>query len=450
MILARRQRSSRARSRASWRPRKLSATIGRMSAEGIRGRPPLEVRGAAAWAAAWPDWRSSLRLAATALLVTRAVVWLAGMASAHWAGVSRNAQVFDPAGLTGGFGPVGDLLVAPAARWDATWYLQIAHDGYLDTTHAAFFPLYPLLARAGGAALGSALAGGMLVSFLAAVAGLAALHRLATLELGEKPARAAVWLLACFPAAFFLSAVYSESLFLALSVGSVLAARTGRWGWAGVLGALAAGTRSAGVVLLVPLAALWWTCSPRRPRDLAMLGLVPLGVAAYCAGLAVAGFDGMAPFHAQEQWFRHYAGPFVGAWDGAVAAWDGARQLLSGSRMPVFFTRAGGDPFTVAAHNLELFATLVALVPAVVGTLRRLPLAYGAYVVVALALPLSWPVVPQPLMSLPRFALVLFPLFMWLGWWTARGRFRTLVLGALFCGGQAFAAAEFATWHWVA
>ncbi|MDX6664568.1 MAG: hypothetical protein QOG68_774 [Solirubrobacteraceae bacterium] len=399
----------------------------------------------------WADgWRASLRLAALAFLFTRLVVWLAGMGAAQWAGLSGQAGPFDPLGLTSGFGPVGDLLVAPAARWDSVWYLQIAQHGYADTTHAAFFPLYPLLARVVGAPFGSALVGGLLVSFAASIAALALLHRLALLELGAAPARAAVWLLACFPTAFFLSAVYAEALFLALALGSVYAARTGSWGWAGALGGLAATTRSAGVLLLVALVLLWWTRSERRRDDLANLLWVPVGLAAYCVGLALAGLDGMAPFHAQEQWFRHFAGPFVGVWDGAVAAWDGARQLLSGARTPIYFTKAGGDPYLNAAHNLELFATLLAVVPMTVGVLRRLPLAYGAYVVAALALPLSYPVEPQPLMSLPRFVLVLFPLFLWLGWWAARRRHRLLVLGGLFLGLQALGAAEFATWHWFA
>lgn len=372
------------------------------------------------------------------------------MLAVHYAGLSDRAGDFDPTGLTSGFGSFADVLVAPAARWDTTWYLQIAHDGYVDTTHAAFFPLYPFLARAVGAVFGSALLGGVLVSFAAGVAALMLLHRLALLDLSAEAARASVWLLACFPAAFFLSAVYSESLFLALSLGAVYAARTDRWLWAGVLGGLAAATRSAGVVLLVALAVLWWTRSPRRPRDLAALALVPAGLGAYCLGLALAGLDAGAPFDAQEQWFRHFAGPFVGVWDGWVAAWDGARQLLSGSRVPVYFEQAGGDPYVNAAHNLELFATLVAVVPMLVGALRRLPLAYGLYALAALALPLSYPVEPQPLMSLPRFVLVLFPLFLWLGWWAARGRWRLPLLGAAFLGLEAFAAAEFATWHWVA
>ena len=396
------------------------------------------------------QWRTALRVAALALLATRLVVWAAGIVGVEAFGLSARASAFDPLGLTSGFGAVGDVLVAPAARWDATWYLQIAHHGYADTTHAAFFPLYPFLARAVGTPLGSALAGGVAVSLAASVVALACLHRLTALELGDRAATAAVWLLACFPAALFLSAVYSEALFLALSVGSVLAARTGRWWWAGALGGLAAASRSAGVVLVVALALLWWRGAPRRPRDLLALALVPAGLGAFCVGLALGGLDAMAPFHAQEQWFRHFAGPFVGARDGAVAAWDGARQLLSGARTPVFFRAAGGDPYANAAHNLELFATLLATVPALVGALRRLPLAYGTYALAALALPLSWPVTPQPLMSLPRFVLVLFPLFMWLGWWAARGRGRTLVLGGVLLAGQAAAAAEFATWHWFA
>ncbi len=372
------------------------------------------------------------------------------MAAAGWAGISSRASDFDPAGVTKPFGSVGDLLVAPAARWDSVWFLDIAHDGYREATRAAFFPVYPSLARAAGWLFGSALVGGIVVSVLASVVGLAALHRLTAIELGEGPARATVVLLACFPGALFLSAVYSEGLFLALSVGALLAARTERWAWAGALGGLAAGTRSAGVVLLVPLALLWWSASPRRPRDLAWLALVPAGLGVFCLALAASGLDGLAPFHAQEVWFRHFAGPFVGAWDGTVAAFDGARQLLSGARTPVYFSEAGGDPYIAAAHNLELFVALVAAIPALVGVFRRLPPAYGLYTVAALALPLSWPVRPQPLMSLPRFELVLFPLFMWLGWWAARGRGRLAVLAVALLAVQALAAAEFATWHWVA
>jgi hypothetical protein len=318
--------------------------------------------------------------------------------------------------------------------------------------------LYPLLVRIAGAPLGSGLIGGALLSTGLLGGALVLLHRLVSLDHPRAVARNAVLVTALCPMAFFFSAVYSESLFLALSGGAIYAARLDRWAWAGLLGALAAATRSAGVVLLVPLVLIYaWGGGPprlglRRPlrAGALWLGLVPLGLAAFCGVLALEGLDAFAPFHAQEIWFRSFAGPFGGVWDGAVAAWDGARQLLSGSRRTVYFAAAGGDPFVVARHNIELFVWLVVALTAVAGTVRRLPVAYSAYVVAALALPLSYPVGPQPLMSLPRFVCVLFPLAIWLALWMTGRAWRERLVTAAFAVGLAVYSAIFATWHWVA
>ena len=51
-------------------------------------------------------------------------------------------------------------------------------------------------------------------------------------------------LVAFCPMAYLFSAVYSESLFLALSLGCIWQARMGRWAWAGLLGALRRGERA--------------------------------------------------------------------------------------------------------------------------------------------------------------------------------------------------------------
>jgi hypothetical protein len=115
----------------------------------------------------------------------------------------------------------------------------------------------------------------------------------------------------------------------------------------------------------------------------------------------------------------------------------------------VYFTEAGGDPIAVGWHNLELFGFLVFAVVAVVGVWRRLPLAYGAYLLAALALPLSFPVGPQPLMSLPRFLAVLFPIFMWLALVCRTPRRQAVALAVLAIGLCVFTA-RYATWHWVA
>lgn len=386
-------------------------------------------------AIAWRD--AALADATGALVVSRLVVWASGAAAAALWGLSARVSLFDPGAVTRPFGPAGNALVAPLARWDSVWYLAIANDGYPagDPRRAAFFPLYPLLVRAVDALVHAPIVAGTLVSLACFAVALVLLRRLTALELGDPAARATVWAIALFPGAVFFSAVYSEALYLALSVGSIYAARTGRWAWAGAAGALGAATRSAGVLLVVPLAILWLARGERRPRDAAWIALVPAGLAAFCAALALGGGDALAPFHAQDIWFRHFAGPFLGVWDGTTAALRGLHRL--------------DEPF--ARADIVLFGFFALAVPAVVGTLRRLPPAYGAYVLTALALPLSYPVGPQPLMSLPRFLAVLFPLFMWLGAWLADGgRARRVAVLAPSAAGLAVATAVFATWHWFA
>jgi hypothetical protein len=193
-----------------------------------------------------------------------------------------------------------------------------------------------------------------------------------------------------------------------------------------------------------------WAPRYRWRGDVLWLGLIPAGLGAYMGYLALSGASPLLPFHAQAVWGRHFAGPFVGVWDGTVAALQGARQLLSLQTHHLYFPLAGGSPRIAAEHNLLLLAFLLAAIPALVGVLRTLPAAYGLYALAALAMPLSYPVAAQPLMSLPRFLLVLFPLVMWLGAWLAarpRAQRPALALSAL---SMALFGAQFATWHWVA
>jgi hypothetical protein len=420
------------------------------------------------------DTRAGIRVAWHALWTSRLVVMTTGILAVLEIGRAPGTTGFDPDNLTAPFGYFGNLLVAPLARWDSWWYLTIAQHGYTQSQpmRTAFFPLYPLVVRGVGLVVGSDLIGGVIVSLVSFGVALVLLYRLALLELGSGTrARLTVMLVAFCPVAFFFSAVYSESLFLALSLGAVFEARMGRWAAAGLLGALASAERNSGVILVVPLmllflygpradrpagarrqlGAAWWRrVLPRYPiaPQIAWIGLVPVGLLAYFGYLALSTGDGLAPLHAETLWYHHFAGPFGGVYDGIVAAWDGLRQLVHGSAVPVYFTSAGGDPFTVAGQNLMLFGFLVLGGVACVGALRRLPIAYGAYAVAALALPLSDPITPQPLDGLPRYEVVLFPLFMWAAMWLDErdwgdsGLAGSAVLLGLFT-------AMFATWRYV-
>jgi hypothetical protein len=457
-----------------------SETVDRVSAPAV----PLASRpGRLAGLRADPARMRAVRDCWRALWGSRLLVLVAGLGTILAFGFGPTRGAFDPPGVTRGFGYLGDLLAAPVARWDSAWYLVIAHYGYrpdlgvFTAPRDAFFPLYPLGIRALSWLGSPPIVAGVLISLLAFAAALYGIHRLTTLELSRRgvgrsteAARLAVLVTAFAPMAFFFSAVYSESLYLALSVGLFWSARQGRWALVGVLGALAAVTRSTGLVLLAP-ALMLYLYGPRADRppdrpgsarrsmlvpayrlraDALWLVLVPAGVVAFGLALANGGGEFLAPFHAQNVWGRHFAGPYLGIWDGLKAAFEGARQLLSFQRRTIYFPAAPGSPTVAAGHNVMLFAFLLAAVPPFIACVRRLPAAYWAYVLLALALPLSYPVASQPLMSLPRFLVVLFPLSIGAGAWLAEHRRarRPLLVGSGAL--MAVFVAQFATWHWVA
>ena len=459
-----------------------SATVMAHEATSTRPGPTARLRAAIRTAVSGPQSSEALQVALSTFLWSRLAIMLVAVYAGLVVGTGglqgRNAERFDDPALTRPLGGLGDALLSPLARWDAVWYLSVADSGYgdADSPRAAFFPLYPLLVRGvgglGGGSRGALLVAAYVVSLAALLGALVLLHRLVTLELGRRVAAPALALVCAFPASLFLGAPYAESLFLLSSVGAFYAARSGSWAWAGVAAAAASGTRSAGVLLLVPLAILYLYGprgdrvgeeSPRSRRgwlgtlrplyairaDAAWLLLAPAGLVAYAGYLGAAHGDPLAFASVQEFWSRDFAGPLGGAWEGLVAASAGARQLLSGSRETVYFTAAAGDPFRVAAHNLLLFGFLVFAAAAAVGVLRRLPFAYGAYVVCALMLPLSFPVDPQPLMSLPRFLVVLFPIFMWLAL-VCEERRVTAHVGAASAVVLGLFVTQFAGWYWVA
>ncbi|MEA2331032.1 MAG: hypothetical protein QOH58_1170 [Thermoleophilaceae bacterium] len=411
--------------------------------------------------------RAALRWAGLVALSSRALVVAVGVVAVllHGTGGSDSQDV---GGVSQPFGRVGDLLVATTSHWDSGYYHAISLVGYEPYPEsAAFFPLYPLTIHllrpaadvAAGSDTGATVIAGVFLSCLAFVAALYLLHRLVELDFGAAAARRAVVLVAVFPTAFFFSAVYTESLFLALTLATVYAARRGRWALAGVAGALASATRNQGVLLLLPLA-LILLYGPRedrgprpglgwRPRyrpslgDAGWLALVPLGLAAYFGYLWIVFGDPLTVLDAQrEVWKRHLVIPVVGLGQGLDDAVWALRNVKNGiSPITDWPTRAA----------LTDLGFLAAATVATVGAVRRLPLAYSAYAVAAIVFALAS--VPDEgrdhLQSIPRYVLVVFPLFIWLALWTASPRRWWLAVG-VSVGLLAFYTALFATFHWVA
>ena len=283
---------------------------------------------------------------------------------------ARERVKFDEPELTHAF---ADPLLAPLARWDAAWYLRIADSGYGDSEpRAAFFPLYPLLVRSLGALGGGSPAALLVASYLIALAAfvvaLTLLYRLVSLELGRRLAPPTLLLLAVFPAAVFFGAPYSESLFLALAVGGFYAARTGHWAWAGVCAMGASATRSAGLLLLIPLAMLWWSSRERGVRATppgscsapSVSPPTPPGSASWRA-TRCASSTSRTPGRASSRSRSRRPGTASRRPSTACASSPRARAARSTSSSPA------GDPFRIAAINIMLFATLVFALVAFVG-----------------------------------------------------------------------------------
>jgi Mannosyltransferase (PIG-V) len=367
--------------------------------------------------------------------LTRLVVWAAAVLAVYVLPTKGfQEQAHDVPSLSGPLGRAFGSL----AHWDAVWYLSIAQSGYAGrSTLTAFFPLYPVAIRAAAFDTRSSaalLVAAYLVSAVAFVVALTLLHRLVELELGSRCAGLTLWLVALWPASFFFSAPYSESLFLALSVGVFYAARTDRVPLAAVLCALATATRPTGVLLLLPLGWMAW-----RAGKLRWLAVAPLGAIVFSSALALAGLRPFGWFEVERSWGHVFKGPVVGAWDAAVAGVRGAWQL---------FGTAPVDR-VVAAENALYLVLLVLAVVATVGVFRRLPLAYGLYTLASLVAAVSAPVDWQPLMSFGRLLAVVFPIPMWVALVLAE---RRVARGAALAASSALlvcATGLFATWQLV-
>jgi hypothetical protein len=388
--------------------------------------------------------RAGQRQALDIYLWSRAAIWIAAIFAFFFFEPNRHpdASRWDTPRLHD-LGYFTDIW----ARWDSDFFLRIAQNGY-DTTSAAFHPLYPaLVAGLGRVFFGHYVLAGLVVSLLCCLGSFFLLLRLAEEQLGVDGALRSVLYLAAFPMSLFLQAVYSESLFLLLVLAAFALAERERFAGAGILAGLAILTRAAGIALLPALALLAW-----RHRDrLRSLGGVALAIpvgAAYPLVLWQQVGDPWAFSDAQDRWHRHLspAGPFGGIWSGAVSAWRGLEQLVVGHGTHV----AGANPMHAAAENLQAFAFLVLFVVLTIVAWRRFGAPYGLFAAASLAIPLSYPSSRWPLLSLPRFGLVVFPLFLALAALTsARPRLHTAVLAcsALFLG---IAVVQWALWQWVA
>ena len=328
-------------------------------------------------------------------------------------------------------------LLAVWGRWDAVHYLDIARRGYYGTD-MAFFPLYPGLIKLFSVFIGDRLLAGLFISNVALFFGCLFFYKLVEHQYDRTVAHRAVFYLSIFPTAIFFSAVYTESLFFALTVASFYYIRERKWLTAGLFGGLAAMTRVEGVLLFVPFAieALFpngrfalrecLTPSLRTLRIATGSALIPLGLLIYMGILWVLRGDPLYFSHVQTHWDRHLAFP----WVSVIHSF----QTMGKAHAPV----------TVAGQIIELSFTALML-GILVASVRRMRWSYWIYMLLSIVVPMS----TSSLMSMPRFALVLFPMFMMLAVWGSRASINNAIV-AFSLPLLGLFTVLFADWYWVA
>lgn len=286
----------------------------------------------------------------------------------------------------------GGTLLDLLTQWDGVWYRLIAKQGYGPPTPeiaAAFFPVYPLLVRGAAFIVRDLQVASLLVSNGCLIAAALLFIRLLRLDYDELICRRAITFLMFNPVSFFLSAAYTESTFLLLSIGAVLAARQGKWLVAACCGGGLSATRAPGLLIGAPLFTEYvvqWRARGGNLRaffrpQLFCLALVPAGLALYMFYFHVHRGDLFMPMHAQAR-----------GWGKAVSLpW---RSFLWPSSLPV--------------SHLPLYQTIVgvAIILTIAGFFLKMRATYLVYAVGSLLFYLAW----GDLEGLPRYVSILFPI----------------------------------------
>ncbi len=338
------------------------------------------------------------------------------------------------------------------SHWDAPHYLDLVVFGYRagDSSslvgpngyrsiypddlalYIVFYPLFPWLATVVNVLVRDPLVSVFVVTTVASMFVAPLLYRLVRHDEEASVALRAAWFLLIFPTAYFLHIGYTEALFMALVLGSFLAARTDRWWLAGLLGGLAALTRINGLVLIPALGAeayTQWLLRPAAERRLRVewlaIGLVAVGFGVYLALNYVIYGSPLEFLRIQhEHWYKSLASP----WDAISGAFGWFDSPKPDNRLMYGF--------------MELLFVGIGLAGTIFAAFRFRP-SWFIWMAGNMLLFVS----TSFLLSTPRYALTLFPLFVSLALFSAR-TWALVLLSAVSLAGLVYFAGRFATGWW--
>lgn len=317
--------------------------------------------------------------------------------------------------------PYSDIYLLPSglpswiwsfANFDGVHYLTIALQGYSFQFTQVFFPLFPLLLGIleRGFKFLPPLSVSLIFSNLLFLPALIIFNKLLSLDYKKPEIKWILIFLFLFPASFFFGSLYTEGLFLLLSLSSLYFARKKRWIIASIFAGLASATRFVGIFLLPAL--LWerYMSNDQSPKSKdkfkiinfltsPVLYIAPLGLITYMVYLQVNFGDFLYFWHAQ---------PVFGA------AREGSAIILLPQVLWRYFKILTTVPVSLLSFWIpltELIATVSGIFLLIRSHRQKIRTSYLLYAWPAFILP----TLTGTLSSMPRYVLIIFPIFISLG-----------------------------------
>ncbi|OGH51062.1 MAG: hypothetical protein A3G13_03015 [Candidatus Levybacteria bacterium RIFCSPLOWO2_12_FULL_37_7] len=306
--------------------------------------------------------------------------------------------------------PLASFLLHPWANFDGLHYLFIAGNGY--TNNFGFFPLYPILISAFSSLFGSEkpfepqqFFSGFFISNIALFLSLFTFYKLLEIDYSKYEIKRSILFLLLFPTAFFFASLYSESLFLLVTLLSFYFARQQKWFLAGIFAGLASLTRIVGIFLLPAL--LYEFC--REKTDSRHSGLSRISLFSLFFPLVSLTSYAYLNFLKTGDWlyFIHAQGNF-----------GNNRTVSSIVLFPQTVVRYGKILLTLNPNQYEWLISLLELstfffasILLYIAWKKKVRTSYLVFSVLSFLLPVS----TGTFTALPRYVLILFPIFIALG-----------------------------------
>lgn len=320
--------------------------------------------------------------------------------------------------------------------WDSPHYLDIAENGYRHFgdemwIRIVFFPFYPFLIWIFAFVLKSYKLSALVISNLAYGVACYYLYKLVLKRDDHDTAIRSVFYMSIFPTAYFLHAGYTESVFLALTIASFYYADEKRWLIASIFGMLASATRITGILLFPSLLIEYLSQNGYRIKGIRLsflyLFLIFVGFIVYVVINYLTLGNPFAFLDAQrENWQKVLSTPLKGL----MGTWS---FIWSKNANPSYRILVGWAELLFAIFGL--LCTIWAFV--------RLRVSYGVYML------LTWISVTSTSywLSVPRYTLSLFPIFILLALVSRRSEVSYLIT-VLFLLSYVFFLVIFAQGHW--